>query len=322
MEKGTGRFIIYGAGAIGSVFGGMLARGGHQVHLVGRKEHMEAIRQNGLALDGLLGEHLVRDIGVHTSLDQLPGNLAPEAVFVAVKSSDTEDAVQDLAASGMVRDHTLVVSLQNGLGNLESIRAAFGPDRSVGGRVIFGALIAAPGIVHVSVWADDVLLGGPPAGSPTEAISKLAQELTRCGIKTHLSENIQAALWGKVLYNAGLNPLSALLEVPYGALGEQENARTLLVGLIEEAFTVASREVQLPWNSLGLYLDLFFGKLLPSTAAHVSSMLQDMEAGRETEIEAITGEVIRRGKAHGVAVPISEVVYEMIKAKVGLCAKG
>ncbi|MDF1536231.1 MAG: 2-dehydropantoate 2-reductase [bacterium] len=312
------RFIIYGAGAIGSVFGGMLAKGGHQVDLVGREEHMEAIRKDGLRIDGLLGEFMVEGVGAFTGLERIDPEPVPGVVFIAVKSSDTARAVQDIARSGIVGDGTLVVSLQNGLGNLESIREMFGPYRSVGGRVIFGAQVTRPGWVHVSVWADSVLIGGPPTGPGVEAARNLAGELTRCGIETRVSENIQAALWGKVLYNAGLNPLSALLEVPYGALGEQENARRLLVLLVEEAFAVASVEETLPWESLDGYLELFFGKLLPATESHYSSMLQDLEAGRETEIEAITGEVIRRGDARGVPVPVSKVVYELIKAKAAM----
>jgi 2-dehydropantoate 2-reductase len=123
---------------------------------------------------------------------------------------------------------------------------------------------------------------------------------------------------GSVLYNVGLNPLSALLNVPYGELGRQENARTLLIALIKESFSVASREVQLAWGSADEYLDLFFSKLLPSTDSHYSSMLQDIERGRETEIDAITGQVIRRAELLNLPVPVNRVVYDLVKAKVAM----
>jgi len=320
------RFIIYGAGAIGCVFGGMLARAGHHVSLVGRGPQMETVRARGLIIDGLLGDYVIDSLETFTDLSGIKREPSVTAVFVSVKSSDTADAVQNLARSGLVGDNTLVISLQNGLGNLELIRAAFGPERSFGGRVIFGAQLTGPGHVHVSVWADKVLIGGPGTATPRpgsgqaekRAGRELATLLTGCGIETEAVDNIEAALWGKVLYNVGLNPLSALLDVPYGELGREENARRLLIQLIEEAFAVAIKEVKLPWNSVDEYLVHFFGKLLPSTESHLSSMLQDLDRGRETEIDAITGQVIRRADLLGLPVPVNRVVYELVKAMVAV----
>ena len=312
------RFIVYGAGAIGSVFGGMLAEGGHRVELVGRPDHMDAIRRRGLSIEGLLGNHVARPAGAHTALAELPADPPPRAVLVCVKSNATSAAVDDLARSGLVREDTLVVSLQNGLGNLEKIRKAFGPDAAVGGRVIFGAESREPGRVFVSVWADDVLLGGPSSDKGVAGATSLADEFTRCGIRTRFTRDIPAALWGKVLYNVGLNPLSCLLGVPYGKLGEDENARALLEEAIRAAFRVASREAGLGFPDEDAYLSLFFGKLLPSTVSHHSSMLQDIEKGRETEIDAITGEVIRRGREHGIPTPVNDVLYGLVKARTGI----
>ncbi len=312
------RFIIYGAGSIGSVFGGMLARCGHRVDLVGRNPHMEKISRDGLVMDGLLGDHEVHNIGTATELSLLGRDPPVDAVFISVKSNDMGQVLSSLKRSGLVGDSTLVVSLQNGLGNLEQLRETFGPERSFGGRVIFGAQVTRPGHVHVSVWADKVLIGGPVSDTGKRAGRNLAELLGGCGIQTDPVDNIEAALWGKVLYNIGLNPLSALLNVPYGDLGKEENARNLLVTLIREAFSVAFREVTLPWKTEDEYLDLFFGELLPATESHHSSMLQDMERGRETEIEAITGQVIRRAEHLGIPVPVNRVVYELIKAMVAV----
>lgn len=316
--KKTKRFVILGAGSIGSVFGGMLARAGHHVSLVGRGPQMEIVREKGLIIDGLLGDYVVDSLETFTDLSGIKREPSVTTVFVSVKSSDTADAVQNLAQSGLVGDNTLVISLQNGLGNLELIREAFGPGRSFGGRVIFGAQLTGPGHVHVSVWADKVLLGGPGTAVGKKTGRELATLLTGCGIETEAVDNIEAALWGKVLYNVGLNPLSALLDVPYGELGREENARRILIQLIEEAFAVAIKEVKLPWNSVDEYLAHFFGKLLPSTESHLSSMLQDLDRGRETEIDAITGQVIRRADLLGLPVPVNRVVYELVKAMVAV----
>jgi len=316
------RFIIYGAGAIGSVFGGMLARGGHFVDLVGRPGHMKAIREKGLVVEGLLGDHVAHPSGAWTSLEELTKNPPASAVLICVKSNATVDAVRDLADSGLVGPDTVVVSLQNGLGNLEVIRETFGREASLGGRVIFGAESRGPGRVFVSVWADAVLIGGPSSEKGAARGTALAEVLTRCGIQTLFTQDILAALWGKVLYNVGLNPLSSLLGVPYGILGEETNARTLLEDSIREAFRVASRETDPGFADEEAYLAHFFEKLLPATRSHHSSMLQDMEKGRETEIEAITGEVIRRGKKYGIPTPVNTVLFSLVKAKTGIIRKG
>jgi 2-dehydropantoate 2-reductase len=251
----------------------------------------------------------------------VPEEKPVSAVFICVKSSGTAAAVEDLAMSRLIDKDTLIVSLQNGLGNLERTREIFGPHVSFGGRVIFGSEFREPGKVYVSVWADDVLIGGPAGSHGRKNGEKLAAELTRCGIKTGFTDDIEAALWGKVLYNVGLNPLSALLEVPYGELGLEKNANNLLEHSIREAFRVASRETALSWKDEDEYLDVFFQKLLPATRSHHSSMLQDLESGRETEIEAITGEVIKRAGKYGIPVPVNETIYRLLKAKVGMKRK-
>ncbi len=314
----SGRIIIFGAGAIGSVFGGMLARGGHQVDLVGRPDHIEAIRRKGLAIEGLLGNHVARPSGAWTALEELPADPPVRAVLVCVKSYATAAAVKDIARSGLVRENTLIVSLQNGLGNLEKLRDAFGADMGFGGRVIFGAQIRQPGTVFVSVWADAVLLGGPLSEKGIAEGTSLAEEFTRCGIQTGFTRDIMEALWGKVLYNVGLNPLSCLLEVPYGKLEEEQNAKALLEDAIREAYRVASRETNLGFADEDAYLAHFFRKLLAATRSHHSSMLQDMQKGRETEIEAITGEVIRRGRLYGIPTPVNDVLFGLVKARTAI----
>jgi len=318
MKNDPLRFIIYGAGAIGSVFGGMLTRGGHQVDLVGRPDHMEAVQKEGLLIEGLLGDHVVHPSGMWTSLKEVPRDPPAGAVLICVKSNDTAFAVRDLAGSGLVDSGTQVVSLQNGLGNLEQIRDVFGPETSLGGRVIFGAETKGPGRVFVSVWADAVFIGGPVLKEGVAKGEELARILTQCSIQTRFSMDIQSALWVKVLYNVGLNPLSSLLEVPYGVLGEEENARFLLEESIREAFRVASRETETGFADEESYLDHFFTKLLPATRSHHSSMLQDIKKGRDTEIDAITGEVVRRGLVYGIPTPVNGVLLDLVKGKTGI----
>jgi 2-dehydropantoate 2-reductase len=120
-------------------------------------------------------------------------------------------------------------------------------------------------------------------------------------------------LWGKVLYNAALNPLGALLGVHYGALAEHGDSRALMDLAIDESFAVAAAEaVTLTWPTAAAYRDEFYGRLVPATYDHRSSMLQDLERGRPTEVDAINGEVWRRGKRHGIVTPINEMLTRLI----------
>jgi 2-dehydropantoate 2-reductase len=133
------------------------------------------------------------------------------------------------------------------------------------------------------------------------------------GIRAEATDQVLAVLWSKVLYNAALNPLGALLEVHYGALGEDPDLRAIMDGVIEESFEVAIRKgVPLPWKSAAEYRELFYGQLVPDTFAHRSSMLQDLERGRRTEIQAINGQVCRYGVEVGVPTPYNELLTRLI----------
>ena len=158
------QILVLGAGAIGSVFGGLLAKAGHRVMLVGRAAHMEAVRAQGISIGGLWGEQLITNLETATSVAQLPTS-SFDVVLLTTKSYDTASAIQE--ALPVVGPETLVVSLQNGLGNLEVIEAAVGVERTVAARVIFGVDVERPGRVVVTVWGGDVLLGSQRGEEPT-----------------------------------------------------------------------------------------------------------------------------------------------------------
>ena len=313
--------LVAGAGAIGSVFGGLLARAGWPVVLLGRSGHLEAIARDGLRIEGLFGEHLVRGLGVVTDPAALRGPFT--TILLTVKSYDTSAATQavapHLAADGRV------VTLQNGLGNLEQVAAVVGPARVIGARVIFGAELVAPGHVRVTVNAQPVAVGTiDPADAAGERVAaSWAQTFDAAGIPAVPTDNLLGELWAKVFYNAALNPLGALLGVPYGYLPRDEDARAIMDAAIDEAFAVAQTSgVRLAWADAAGYRARFYDTLVPSTAAHRSSMLQDLERGRPTEIEAINGYVARRGTALGVAVPINTMLTHLIRARVRRAQRG
>jgi 2-dehydropantoate 2-reductase len=315
------RVLVAGAGALGSVIGGLLRRAGHDVTLLGRDPHVAAIAASGLEIDGLWGRHHVTGFGLATTPTGLAGPY--DAILVTVKAYDTCRAAAETVAA--LAPTGVMISLQNGLGNVETLREVAGPDRALGGRVIFGTELTAPGCVRVTVYADRVLLGavGGHGEETTERAREWAERLDAAGIPAAHCGDITAALWGKVLYNAALNPLGALLGVHYGALGEHSHTREIMDRVIVETFAVAMAEqVQLPWASAAAYREIFYDRLLPSTYRHRSSMLQDLERGRRTEIDALNGAVWARGGARGIETPANEMLTCLVHAREEMRAGG
>jgi 2-dehydropantoate 2-reductase len=309
------RILVAGAGALGLVFGGLLRRAGHAVTLLGRAVHTDAVAAGGVRIEGLWGEHVASGFDLATDTTQLRGQF--DAILVTVKSYDTRAV--GAAVVPLLSPHGVLISLQNGLGNVEALIAVAGSRRVLAGRVIFGAEAVAPGRVQVTVYADPVLIGvGRQDANPQleGSARSWAERFAAAGIPSAYSDDIEAALWGKVLYNAALNPLGALLGVHYGALGEDVNTRAVMDAVIEEAFGVALAEkVALPWAAAADYRAVFYDRLLPSTFHHRSSMLQDLERGRPTEIDAINGEVWKRGVAHGIVTPANELLTRLVHAR-------
>lgn len=309
------RVLVAGAGALGSVFGGFLRAAGYDVTLLGRDVHLDAIAATGLHIEGLWGEHEATGFALACDVAAVRGVF--DAILVTVKSYDT--AAMARAVAPLLAPQGVVISLQNGLGNIEMLAERVGARRVLGGRVIFGAEAVAPARVRVTVYADPVLIGAWPTAGDAEVDSHAqvwANRFAAAGVPTTYCEDIRAALWGKVLYNAALNPLGALLGVHYGALGEDANTRAIMDAVLDEAFAVGTAEgVGLPWASAVAYRAVFYGRLLPSTFDHRPSMLQDLERGRPTEIDAISGEIWKRGVAHGIVTPVNELLTRLVHAR-------
>ena len=310
--------LVAGAGALGCVFGGFLHKAGCRVTLLGRAPQIDAIAGTGLQIEGLWGEHQLTGLQLATRAADVSGPV--DAILITVKSYDTRAIAT--AVAPLLAPEGVAISLQNGLGNVEALNDVAGGHRVLAGRVIFGAEAVAPGRVRVTVYADPVLVGvwRDDAHPRLEAIARAwAERFAAAGIPSAYSDDIEAALWGKVLYNAALNPLGALLGVHYGVLAEDAHTRAIMDVVIDEAFRVAVAEgVALPWASVEAYRTLFYNRLVPSTYHHRSSMLQDLERGRPTEVDAINGEVWKRGAVHGIVTPANELLTRLVHAREAL----
>jgi 2-dehydropantoate 2-reductase len=307
------RILVMGAGALGTVAGGFMAQAGHEVVLVGRAAHMDAIRRNGLRLSGIWGEHHVATLATRTSVDGLEAG-AFDLILIAVKSYDTRRAVEQVLP--LVDRDTLVCAYQNGLGNAEIIAQSVGWARTVGARAIFGARLPEPGHAEVTVIANPTALGVYRPETPADRVRAIAAAMDAAHLPTVYTDSIAAVLWAKVAYNCALNPLSALLDCPYGALAETEYTRSIIREAIRELYAVA-QAMRVPLDPPGseAYLELFFGKLLPPTAAHYASMREDFLRRRRTEIDAINGAIVRYGQEYNVPCPTNAMLTRLVHAR-------
>lgn len=311
-QKTENRYLILGAGALGSVFGGLLRHAGHPVTFMGRGPHFKAIKTQGLVIDGIWGEFRLGP--VPTPAQALKGGASEEydVILLCVKSFDTLAACRQVR--GRLAPDGLIISMQNGLGNLEVIARECGEARTIGARVIFGAQVPAPGRVTVTVYADKVLLGAISPETSKPKLTLVAEHLNRAAIPTAVVGDILSHLWGKVLYNCALNPLGAILGAPYGSLGDNPQTRQLMRLIIEEIYRVAqARAVALNPPEAGAYFRHFMTNLVPPTAAHWPSMWQDLEAGRRTEIEALNGAICRYGREAGIPVPYNDALTRLVR---------
>ncbi len=303
-------YLVMGAGALGSVFGGLLAEKGRKVSFVGLDDHVKAIQRKGLLIRGLWGEHKIPHACAFYGTEGLSGTF--DVILLSVKSYNTASVIRQ--ACPFMREDTLVFSIQNGLGNWEAIAEAIGWNRTVGARVIFGAEIEEPGVARVTVYADKVLVGSPTGDVSTDRIQRVCDDFNDAGIPTAVSDRIESSLWGKVLYNCSLNALGAILNVPYGHLGEVPEVRETMHRIIDEIFAVAeAKGVSMAYACPDDYYRFLLENQLPPTATHRSSMLQDMEKGRLTEIDALNGAIARYGRELSVYTPVNDTLTAIIK---------
>lgn len=312
-----GPVVIVGAGAIGAWLAAHIARieDGPETVLLARPAQRHALQAQGLRLEVLpqAGDHPETrriDVPSHTwRIVDDPVDLpkAPGLVVFAVRAYQTARAARDVADAGVRPD--AVLTLQNGLGNAETLAEVFGPDRVLAGATSHGVTKTGLAAVRHAGRGDTAL--GPWTGAGGDAAADAAALLTRAGIETTLLVDPRPALWRKVAVNAAINPLTALERV--------ENGKLLDGGALERTMRAAAREAAHVATAEGVPLapdeaEVAAVTVAERTAANRSSMLQAREAGVPLESDAITGEVIRRAAAHGLEVPVNAALWERLRA--------
>jgi 2-dehydropantoate 2-reductase len=310
--------LIAGAGAIGSIVGAMLRRGGHEVTLLGRPKHLDAIARDGLRISGLFGDHVASGFRLASEPAQLEGPF--DLILLAVKAYDTASMTDRI--KHLLAPEGLMVATQNGVGNLDVLVERVGPSRALGARVMLGAELRAPGHAHATVYGEPLAFGPSVAanhqycGRLLERAREIASMLTAAGLASECVRDIAPLLWMKLFYNAALNPLGALLRLNYGALAADPDLRIIMNEVIEEAFTVATAlDVALPYESAEAYRAVFYTTLVPATFNHRPTMLHDLEQRGRTDIMEMNGKVVELAGRVGLRTDTNRMLMHLIRAR-------
>ena len=291
-----------GAGAIGSLFGGLLAEGGNDVALIARESHVKAIKQDGLTIEGASGKHVVKVKAV-TSPSQLKE--AFDLILLTVKAYDTRQAV--IEAQALMGNNSVLLCLQNGLGMEETASEIVGRDRVLRGVTINGALLKEPGLVMHSGKGETII--GELNRKITERAQKIVEAFSKASLPTRATNNIEGTTWTKILINAGINPFGALTGMKNGELIMIPELKELMVETVIEGTNVAKKiDVKLEGDPVSLMI-----KTAEMTAQNKNSMLQDIEKGKRTEIDFINGAISNLGKRTGVKTPLNTLLTHLVK---------
>lgn len=290
------KVAVMGAGAVGCYYGAMLARAGHEVVLIGRPAHVEAVRARGLRLEAeTFDEHV--PLAASTEPDAVRG---ADLVLFCVKSTDTEAAAAQIAPH--LAPGALVLTLQNGVDNDERARSVLRSHEVAAAVVYVATGMAGPGHVKHNGRGELVI-------APSARGEEVAQALRAAGVPTEISGNVRGALWAKLVLNCAYNALSAITQLPYGALVRNEGVPGVLRDVVAECLAVARAEgVTIPGD-----IDAAVAGIARTMPAQFSSTAQDLARGKRSEIDHLNGFVLRRGEALGVPVPANRLLWTLVR---------
>ena len=307
--------LIYGGGAVGLGVASCLLKADQKVIIVTRAETADLLQEQGLVRMGIFGDVVAQagSFNVHTSLSEAE-NIRFDHILVCTKSFDSENAAKDISKhKGLLNDQGNIILFQNGWGNADIFSRYFDREQVYNARVITGFTRPKLNRVEVTVHADAIHVGSL-YNDNVARVGPLCKAITEGGIPCIPTREIEKDLWAKMLFNCPLNALGAILGVPYGALGESRWAKRVMEMIVDEIFTVMEAAgFRTYWDSKATYLTAFYGTLIPRTAEHFASTLQDLRAGKRTEIDALNGAVLNLAETHGLEAPANEVICQIIK---------
>ncbi|NCW76468.1 MAG: 2-dehydropantoate 2-reductase [Oxalobacteraceae bacterium] len=289
------RFAVMGAGSVGCFFGGMLARAGFPVTLIGRQSHVDAVKCDGLWLDAkAFSEHIPMQASTDAS-----GVAGAKVILFCVKSADSAEAARQMAPH--LESDVVILCLQNGAENPEIVRSVL-PHRVIPAVVYVATEMAGPG--HVKHHGrGELVIGDAPESQD------IAAWFAESGVPVEVSVNVMGPLWGKLIINCAYNAISAISQEPYGKMVEVDGVPELMRTVVAECLAVASKEgISVPGD---MYETV---RTLASTmATQFSSTAQDLARGKPTEIDYLNGYVCRLGHKHHIPTPANQALLTMVK---------
>jgi 2-dehydropantoate 2-reductase len=290
------KVAVMGAGAVGCYYGGMLARAGHEVMLIARPQHVEAIERDGLRLDT---QHFDEHVNVAASTEASAVKGA-QLVLFCVKSTDTDSAAKALAPH--LEHDALLLSLQNGVENAERLRELL-PQEAAAAVVYVAAGMAGPGHVKHNGRGELVI-------EPSTKSEDVARAFAAADVPTEISDNVRGALWAKLVLNCAYNALSAITQLPYGRLVQGEGITRAMRDVVDECLAVAKADhVTIPGD-----VDDAVRRIAETMQNQYSSTAQDLARGKTSEIDHLNGLIVRRGEALGVPTPANRLLHALVKA--------
>jgi len=288
---------------MGTLFGALLGRSGHEVWLVDRDpDRARLLSTRGLRVEGIGGRRSAK-VRATADASAVP---APDLILICVKAHDTAAAAQSAAR---ILGRAPVLTLQNGLGNVEAVARRLGRGRILGGSTALGATFLGPGRVRQAGFGQTVL--AEPSGRITPRLRLIADAFRAAGMKVSLADDLPGVLWTKAIINCAINPVGALTRLRNGDLARLVYTRQCMAAAAEEGAAVAAaKRIRLAHRDMARQVRL----VCRATAGNINSMLQDLLLGRRTEVDAINGAVVRAGRALGVPTPVNAALWRLVKA--------
>ncbi len=301
------KVVIIGAGAMGSIYGGFLAEAGNEVYFLDVfKEHIDNINRNGLWIEGTSGDRHIKNI--KATSDPLEVGIVDLAI-VFVKSTITDIAIK--SNQSVIGDSTVVLTLQNGLGNIEKLKTVVGEGQIIAGTTSHGANLIGPGKVKHAGHGATII--GELNGKMTKRIENIADVLKKAKLNpVSISNNVIGLIWDKLLVNVGINPTTAITGLRNGEILEYPELERLTEQAVEEGMKVA--------EASGIILETpdavtHFKEVSKVTGENISSMLSDVINKRKTEIDNINGAIVREGKKYNIETPVNALLTRLVQLK-------
>ncbi len=297
------KIAIIGAGAMGCLFAGALARKGQEVWILDKDpERAARINSQGISCEGVSGSWKAA-VKATTDPKQISD---PDLVIICVKTYDTKSAA--ISAKALLGPGGSVLTLQNGIGNIELISEVVGAEKVIGGVTNLGATLLDVAKVRHAGKGETVI--GRLDGSITVDLREIREAFNKAGFDTRISRDIKSFLWSKLVINAGINALTAITRLNNGKLLDYETSRKILKMAVNEAVKVAKRKrIKLSYEDPLTKVEA----VCEATAGNVSSMLQDVLKNKRTEIDAINGVIVRYAEELGISVPVNSLLVDLVK---------